>query len=242
MKTTLEWMNLTYDVEFVSPAFDLPTNNTGLLKALHGSIDPRFQIKTRDMHVTGGNLLSDVHVRIDLFGGNGAIDVSADGMSLVFNNVRTAVELKSCQDCISLSEEALREALPTVRSRTVAIRPTLVLQATDNGTNVGAHLSRLFGSSIRLRLDTFGTTNQVPGVNIEVRNPGERWDALFHGFRDHQKASSFILNTHVTYHEDGAVRGLENRVGHLKRLLKAFLDGVDLELEGLTDESGNEST
>lgn len=25
MKTTLEWMNLTYDVEFVSPAFDLPT-------------------------------------------------------------------------------------------------------------------------------------------------------------------------------------------------------------------------
>lgn len=235
MKTTLEWMNLIYDVEFVSPAFDLPTSNTSLLHALHASIDPRFPIKTSDMHVTGGNLLSDVHVRVDLFDGNGAIDVSADTMSLVFNNVRTVDELKTCQDCISLVEKAVREALPAVRFRTVAIKPTLVLQVTNNETAVGTHLSRLFASSIRLDLNAFGAATQVPGVNIEIGNSEQRWEALFHGFADRRKASSFILNVHVSYHEDGTVRGLPNRVSHLKRLLKTFLDGVDMELEGLTE-------
>ena len=48
------------------------------------------------------------------------------------------------------------------------------------------------------------------------------------------KPSSLILNCQAHYQEDGAVRGLGNRVDHLKRLLKAFLDRAELKLEGVT--------
>ena len=108
MKFSIEWFNMTYDVEFAAPAFDLPSNNTSVLKAFYETIHPRFPINSRDMHVAGGNSLSDVHVRITLFNGNGVIDISADRMSLVFNNLRTIEDLTTCKDCFSLSEEALQ--------------------------------------------------------------------------------------------------------------------------------------
>ena len=57
--TSLEWMNVTYDAEFASPAFDLPTNNTSVLRAIYETFLPRFPINSRDMDVTGGNVLSD---------------------------------------------------------------------------------------------------------------------------------------------------------------------------------------
>ncbi len=232
--TSLEWMNVTYDAEFASPAFDLPTNNTSVLSAIYETFLPQFRINSRDMDVTGGNVLSDVHVRASLFNGNGSIDISADKMSLVFNNLRTENELLTCQRCVLLGEEVLNKSLPAVRIGMVAIKPTLFLELDGEDKDIGDHLAQLSAPSIQLDLDEFGSAVQYPGLNVEVSNPQERWDALFHAFRDRMKPSSLILNCQAIYQEDGAVRGLGNRVDHLKRLLRAFFDSAELELEGLT--------
>ena len=231
--TSLEWMNVTYDAEFASPAFDLSTNNTSVLRAIYETFLPQFRINSRDMHVTGGNVLSDVHVRASLFNGNGSIDISADKMSLVFNNLRTENEFLTCQRCVLLGEEVLKKSLPAARIGMVAIKPTLFLELDGGDKDVGAHLAQSAVPSIQLDLGEFGSAIQYPGLNVEVGNPQERWDALFHAFRDRMKPSSLILNCQAIYQEDGAVRGLENRVHHLKRLLWAFLDSAKLELEGL---------
>ena len=90
-------------------------------------------------------------------------------------------------------------------------------------------------SSPPLNLSGFGTAVQLPGVNVGVSNVAERWDALFHAFGDKIDASSWTLIFQAIYQEDGAVRGLENRVNHSKQLLRVFFDAVDLKLEGLTE-------
>lgn len=232
MKFSIEWFNMTYDVEFAAPAFDLPSNNTSVLKAFYETIHPRFPINSRDMHVAGGNSLSDVHVRITLFNGNGVIDISADRMSLVFNNLRTIEDLTTCKDCFSLSEEALQKSLPAVSSHTIAIKPTLFLELQGGEHNASEYLSQLLRSSIQIDLSAFGNTIQHPGVSLEVENFEEKWNATFHAFRDRIKASALIVSGQANYRTDGTVRGLENRVNHLDVLLMAFANGIGLELEG----------
>lgn len=229
MKANVEWMNVTYDVEFAAPAFDLPIKNTSILKIFYETIHPQFPINVRDMRVDGGNLLSDVRVRVTLFNGNSVIDISADKMSLVFNNLRTKEDLTICRDCIFLSEESLQKSLPDVPVRNVTIKPMLFLELQDGEQNASKHLSQLQGASLRLDLSTFGGAVQHPGVNLEVENSEEGWGAVFHAFRDQSKASALILSCYTIYRADGTLCGLENRTNHLERLLKAFLDSIDLE-------------
>ena len=232
MKAKIEWINLTYDVEFTAPAFDLPSNNISVLKTFYEKIHPRYSINSRDMHVTGGNLLSDVHVRATLFNGNAFIDISVDRMSIVFNNLRTKEDLTICRDCISLSEEALQKSLSAVSVRTVSFKPAVFLELNGGQEDVDNYLSRLPGSSIQADLSAFGTTIQHPGVSLDIENFKEKWNANFHAFRDRIKASALIISCQANYRADGTVRGIENRANHLDQLALAFLKSIDLELEG----------
>lgn len=235
MKTNVERMDVTYDVEFAAPAFDLPIKNTSILKIFYETIHPQFPINARDMRVDGGNLLSDVRVRVTLFNGNSVIDISADKMSLVFNNLRTKEDLMICRDCIFLSEESLQKSLPDVAVRNIAINPVLFLELEGGDQNASKHLSRLQEASIQLDLSPFGRAVPHLGVNLEVENSEEGWFTLFHAYRDRRKASALILSCHTMYRADGTLRDLENRTNHLERLLKAFLDSIGLETEGLSE-------
>lgn len=235
MKASIERTNLKYDVEFSAPSFDLPISNVNVLRAFYETIHPRFPINARDMHVTGGNLLSDVHVRVTLFNGNGSIDISVDRMSLVFNNLMTREDLTICKDCISLSEEALHKSLPTVSIRTIAIKPTLYLGLNSDQEDVTNYLARLPGANIKLDLSAFGSVAQHPGINLEIDNIQEKWNAVFNTFQDRTKTSSLILFCSAVYRADGTVRGLENRAKHVEQLLKTFLDSISLETEDLAE-------
>ena len=235
MITSLHSMDLAYDATFRSPAFDLPSSSTSLLKALYETLHPRFPLNARGMNVTGGNFLSDVHVRVTLFNGDGVIDVSANGLSFFFNMLRTDEDLASCQECIVLTEEALKKTLPDLQFTTIAIKPTLHLEMEGGEEDFATHLSRRSVSNPPLDLTAFGTAVQLPGVNVSVSNVAEGWDALFHAFVDRLNASSWTLIFQAIYQEDGTVRGLGSRVNHSKRLLRVFFDAIDLKLEGLSE-------
>lgn len=235
MKAKIERINLTYEVEFATPSFDLPISNVNVLKAFYETLQPRFPINAPDLYVSGGNLLSDVHVRVTLFNGNGIIDISVDRMSLVFNNLRTEIDLTICKDCISLSEKALQRSLPAVSARIVAIKPTVFLELQGEEQSASNYLSQLLGSSIELDLSTFGGAVQHPGINLEVDNIKEKWNVIFHAFRDQTKRSLLTLFCSAVYRADGTVRGIENRANHLNQLLETFLDSIGLETESLAE-------
>jgi len=230
MKAKLEWMDVSYDVDFAAPSFDLPGKSTAALRALFETIHPGFPISTQNMQVVGGNQLSDVHVRVTLFNGNCVIDLSVERMSLAFNNLRSKEDVAVCRDCISLSEEALKSSLPEVTVRAVVLKPTLFLELGDGGEDAANHLSRVTGTITNLDLGGFGSAVKRPGVNLEVENSEDGWNAIFHAFRDRSRASSLILSCQAVYAADGKVSGLDGSVEHMEQLLKAFLESIGLEI------------
>lgn len=235
MKAKVERINLTYEVEFATPSFDLPINNVNVLKAFYETLHPRFPINTPDLHVSGGNLLSDVHVRVTLFNGNGTVDISVDRMSLAFTNVKTRGDMTICKDCISLSEEALHKSLPAVSPRIIAIKPTLFLELQGEEQSTHNYLSRLPGSRINLDLSAFGRAVQHPGINLEVDNIEEKWNAVFHAFEDRTNRKTLTLFCSAVYRADGTIRGLEQRAAHLEQLLNALIESLGLETEELAE-------
>ena len=233
MKAKVEKIDLTYEVEFAAPSFDLPISNVSVLKAFYETIHPRFPINARDMQVAGGNLLSDVRVRIPFINGKVNIDISFNRMSLVFNNLRTRNDLTDCKECTSLSEKALHESLPDVSPLIKSIKPIVFLELQGETQNVSNYLSRLPGSSITLDLSAHGKVVQHRGINHEVVNSEDGWSVIFHAFHDRTKISSLVLSCSAIYHANGTVQGLETVANHLEQLLNAFFDSIDLETEGM---------
>ena len=233
MKAKVEKIDLTYEVVFAAPSFDLPISNVSVLKAFYETIHPHFPINERDMQATGGNLLSDVHVRIPFINGKDNIDISFDRMSLVFNNLRTRNDLTDCKECTSLSEKALQESLPDVSPLIKSIKPMVFLTLQGETQNVSNYLSRLPGSSITVDLSAHGIVVQHRGINHEVINTEDGWSVNFHTIPDRAKISSLILSCFAIYSASGAVQGLETVANHLEQLLNAFFDSIDLETEGM---------
>lgn len=235
MNTTLEWMELTYDADFSVPPFDLPRRDTDLLKSLHQFIHPRFPLRTTDMHAFGGTALSDVCVRVSMFGGNGTIDVTADRLSTRFIGLRQQQDLDICNQCIALAEQALRSTLPDVVIGLVTIRPMLALRLGDESTDAREYLTGVVKPAVDLDLDGLGTAALHPCINLEVENDDERWRAVLHAYPSGLDRSSVVVACSIIYTESPEERSSEERNDRLWRLIAALLRGLDLELPTSTN-------
>ena len=237
MEATFIRAELTYEVTFSTLSFELPGLGTSLLKSLHESINPRYPINTADMRVLGGNSLSDVHIQVTLFNGLGLIDVRPDGISMSFRGLQNPGDFATCIDCISLSEEATRETVSDFEVGAVAFKPTLFLELNDITKNSSVYLAEVVGTMAQFDLGEFGSPTQHPGVNLELENTEQGWNVIFNAYRDRMEQASLIVSLYVSYREDGAIRGLEQRAGHLERLIKALLHGIGLQVPSLSWEA-----
>jgi len=222
VKTTLEWMELTYDAEFSVPPFDLPRRDTDLLKSLHQFIHPRFPIRTADMHVFGGTTLSDVCVRVTLFGGNGTIDVTADRLSTRFTGLRQHQDLDICNQCIALAEQALRSTLPDVVIGLVSIRPMLTLRLGDEPMDAREYLRAVVRPAVDMDLDGLGAAALHPCINLEVQIR-KTLSALF---RDEAVENEWLREPHTLLNERSPMDLiLEGSMEHLL-LVREYVDAA----------------
>lgn len=237
MEAIFRQADLTYEANFSVPSFDLPGLGTALLRSLYEHINPLSPINTADMHVLGGSSLSDVRVQVAVFNGHGLIDVRPDGLSINFRGLQDPGHFATCMNCISLSEEATRRTLPDFEVDAVALRPTLFLELDDKTKRASSHLATVTGAVAPLDLEEFGNPAQHPGMNLEIENTEQGWNAIFNAYRDSREEASLIVSCYARYSEHGAIRGLEQRADHLERLLGTLLRGIGLEAPGLSWEA-----
>ena len=235
MKTTLEWMEMTYEADFSVPLLDLPQRNTDLLKSLYQFIHPRFPLRTTDMHAFGGNALSDVSVRVTMFGGSGTIDVTADRLSIRFTGLRQEQDVDICNECIALAEQALRNTLPEVVIGFVTIRPTLTLRLGDGSTDAREYLRRVVKPGVDLDLAGLGSAALHPCINLEVTNEDERWRAVLHAYPNAPDKSTIVAACSIGYADFPEERSSAERNDRLLRLIEALLRGLDLAMPTPTD-------
>ena len=237
MEANITRVELTYEATFSTLSFELPGLGTALLKSLHESINPRYPINTADMRVLGGNSLSDVHIQVTLFNGLGLIDVRPDGISMNFRGLQNPGDFATCMNCISLCEEATRGTVPDFEVGAVAFRPTLFLELDDRTKNSSVYLAELTGTMERFDLGEFGNPTQHPGVNLELESGEQGWNVIFNAYRDRMEQASLVVSLYVVYREDGAIRGLEQRAGHLERLTRTLLYGIGLQVPSFSWEA-----
>ena len=234
MEARLTRAELSYEVTFSRLSFELPGLGTALLKSLHESINHRYPINTADMRVLGGNSLVDVHVQVTLFNGFGSIDVRPDGISMIFRGLQNPGDFVTCLDCISLGEEATRETVPDFEVGGVAFRTTLFLELDDSSKNSSDYLAESTGAMERIDLSEFGNPKRHPGLNLELESTEQGWNVIYNVYRDRVEETSLIVSLYAAYREDGAISGLQQRAGHLERLTRTVLRGIELQVPELS--------
>ena len=234
MEARLTRAELSYEVTFSRLSFELPGLGTALLKSLHESINHRYPINIADLCVLGGNSLADVHVQVTLFNGFGSIDVRPDGISMNFRGLQNPGDFVTCLDCISLGEGATRETVPDFEVGGVAFRTTLFLELDDSSKNSRDHLAESTGALERIDLGEFGNPKRHPGLNFELESTEQGWNVIYNVYRDRVEETSLIVSLYAAYREDGAISGLQQRAGHLERLTRTVLGGIELQVPELS--------
>ena len=237
MATNVERLDLVYEVAFHAPAFDLPMRGAALLKALYEAINPRYSILMNNMQIFGGNAMSDVRVRMTLFNGSGLIDVTANNLTLTFNDVRGQDGIAICKECISLSELVLKEFFPDLRVNIVTIRPTIVMTLENTDHKGSGYLSQVLQDALSISLVESIGTSQYPGANLTLKNKREGWSVVFHVFQNQTADSSVIVSCHAQYNDNGLILGLDERHNHMVELLDRFLERLGL---AISDSSQNQ--
>lgn len=232
MEAFCKRMDLNYEIEFSAISFDLPERGLALLKSIHANVNPQFSIAATDMHVLGGNSLSDIRVRVFMFNRTAQIEVTMDRCTISFVNLLEDGHLTVCKTCISLIEKALKDVLTNVQFDAAIIKPIIYLELGRGESNASNYLTSLTTPNSRGSLDEIGSVTVHPGINIEVENEEERWNVILNAFRDRAEDSSLIVSCHALYSERGKIHGLESRSEHLKLLINAFLNNIGLDFSG----------
>lgn len=63
-------MDLTFELHFAVPLFDLPERRADLLRALHDTLPEPFAFDTDDISLFQGDTLSEFRVSVSVFYGN----------------------------------------------------------------------------------------------------------------------------------------------------------------------------
>lgn len=231
MEAVVEWMDLEYEADFSIPLFDLPARSTEILRSFHESISPSYPIRSADMQIFHGERLSEIRIRIALFGGNGLIDMTADSLSIKFSHMRIEDQAAICRECISLSEQAMGRVFTDLTVNVVTLNPTLFLRLSGGSVNARSHLAQVAGSGISIDLTGFGGAICHPCVNLEIENDDEDWNADFHAYGEWGTGPSMSASCRVMYTEDGAIQGLEDRLLHVERLMASLFNGIGLEVD-----------
>ena len=106
-------MNLEYEAHFSTPLFELPLRNIQVLKALYQAVSPLGALRSSDMQVVGGTLLSEVRIGLNVLNGTGWLNLTTDILTIRFNRLLSSEHFAQCKACISLSEQAIKGVLPS---------------------------------------------------------------------------------------------------------------------------------
>src|SRR2546427_366220 len=142
------FFDVTYEARFRAPLFVLAGSPAVILEAVHGRLSPKYTVAPNDLIVDSGRSVGDVHSRINLFAGNGSLDIRADAFTAKFTNPWAPGDVDIVKDCIELTNEALA----AVGGSKFAIQEEILggrmfIELLDSSANVTALLRGLFKGS-----------------------------------------------------------------------------------------------
>ena len=228
MKATLESMDLEYELHFRPPLFELPARSVEVLQALHAAISPVTEPSSSDMQVLGGSRLSEVRIGMNLFGGEGWLNLTADQLTIRFNRLQRPDHLGECKACIAAAERTLAAALPAATVRTAIIKASLSLCRDGAGPSAGEHLARVAGARPQVDLSGFGNATLQRAIALDIQNDEEHWEAICDAYRSKLDEAAMTATCRVWHYEGTVRQDVHGRSVHLQQVLDALLQAIEI--------------
>ena len=224
-------MDLSYDIHFSELLFELPRRGLELMEVIYSNLKSRFPISPADMQIFGGNSLSDVRVRVLLFGGNVSIETTTNQCSMVVMGIRSSDVLEEHYLGISLVENSLSKSFPNVQIDAVSIRLTIFLQLSAESETASSLISKLTRSNRQLNFTELGDVVQHPGINIELEHPQENWHIIFHTVSNRSDSSSLIVSCQSLYKVNEEFMDFRLRKASLSKIFILYLCQIGIEVD-----------
>ena len=248
MEAAIEHMDVQYEVAFSEPLFDLPRRNVEVLESFYNNLKPGYLASPSDMQVAGGTSLSDVKVRVTMFGGLATLEVTIDRMLVEFRRVKSLSDFNTCKLCTLASEKAIWGIYPELRINRTAFNFDVHIKL--NGNKSADQLLRdVGGYGNNIDLSQFGDVEQFPAANITILNEQKRWNSVFHAYAMLSDRSGLIASFRSSYTEAETDQGLDHRLNEftsrtedLHKLFKILLGGIGINSADLDWEARKEGS
>lgn len=220
--------NASYEASFASPLFAIATSNMALISSLFNAISPRFPIRTTDIQVHGGHLVSDVRVRVSLFNGNAILETTADKFSAQFTGAQGQQDVEIIKDCVSLALDGLRSWNTELKVRQEILKATFfgdLLQDNITSTDV---INACINANERFTPESYGAASIHPALRIELENPEESWRVSLDLVRSWVAPKGFLLIADATFQDGTIYSTLQEKVDFINKRIARFLADAGL--------------
>ncbi|MGQ0664984.1 MAG: hypothetical protein ACT4P2_15665 [Pseudomonadota bacterium] len=230
MRCKLDRLDLTYELTFKHPAFEVAQAPAAILRAFHSHINPRFPLTPADMYSSGGPRLADVVVGITLLRGAVNLSLRSDRFMARFEQFKTENDFKIAEDCLSLGQDALKQALSNTDWAHTAYRTSSWLICDDAAKEV----ERLLAAIAQPVLPIDGSVlNAEVRYNLaaELANPSQKWNIQFQVERSLIPSASLFVMFSVTFSdfvEGSGHQSLSEQVAFCRRAYVNLLTQIGL--------------
>lgn len=231
-------MNITYERMFKEPVFGAWKSSVDILECFYKELNPRFPLAMSDLEGLAGTSMSSLLVRVRLFGGSGNIELSTEKLVGQFQNLKGKPDVDVVKEAITLSEKALKKALPETEHRATRIQLTAWLDCDGGVEAAQSLLMKRADSEFSSAAGRFHDTEITSGIRVHLRNEKEAWDMVCHLEKSFVEGLGPLFSIgEATYQERGKLSAFEERVAHFEETYLAVLD-----IYGLQPRAGSSSS
>ena len=221
-------MDLTFELHFTVPLFDLPERRADLLRALHDTLPAPFAFDTDDIGLSQGDTLSEFRVSVSVLYGKAKNVISPESIEMSFFEMPRIAFLNPSRRVFESAQQAVtnfsRDAEITLTSISVFLRVDL-----DQEYSARDHLNNACQSRL-LDFSGFGNTLQYHEIKFDVRDEDVSWSVSCHARGDLKQESRLNVSFFALYKEDGRIDGLEDKTNHLERLVTDLLPQIGVNM------------
>lgn len=112
MRFKIMRLNLLVGIQLAEPYLLLPKVTPEVFDKFYKALSPRHRMLLTDMQSTGGNTFGDVKLTINVYNGNGKIEITPSGLVTDLRNlIQTEEDLKAVKDYLVTCEQTLVAAV-----------------------------------------------------------------------------------------------------------------------------------
>ena len=222
-------MDLTFELDFTIPLFDLPECQAELLRVLHDTLPGPFKFDASDVEISQGTELSGFKMSISVVDGNARIEVSPESLSMSFLGLPNMSFLQPCQPVVDLAHQAVTNSVQDAEVDLISIDVFLRVNLEEEHS-AQDHLNDVLQSRF-FDFSNLGETLQDHEIKFSMRDKDDSWRVSCHARADLERESLLNVSIFGIYDADDTISELGDETNHLESVVTCLLPQIGVNMK-----------